>query len=310
MRPKDIPLAKNLDESLVDYGHKIRPLLGLRSDAHRLSLIEQMLESIHRIQYVKVQLKRPRDPARTDPTNELFDPVLGAMVKSAEGDLDEACWLVFLSVHCGKHVRHGWRLAKLLYHGNGTPWTWARVSADPRLFVRWIARNQEILKPDGKAAFGNHRKYESLRPDSARPTGAVIESYVRWVSDAGGHRALFEGIAKDAGGDSGKAFDLLYRGAETILGFGRMGRFDFVTMLGKLELANVEPAIPYMSGATGPQKGAKLLFGGRSNSYYSVKQLDALVAELGRHLNLGMQVMEDSICNWQKSPARFQPFRG
>jgi hypothetical protein len=38
--------------------------------------------------------------------------------------------------------------------------------------------------------------------------------------------------------------------------------------------------------------------------------LDSWAAELGNYLNVGMQAMEDAMCNWQKSPERFTPFRG
>jgi hypothetical protein len=34
------------------------------------------------------------------------------------------------------------------------------------------------------------------------------------------------------------------------------------------------------------------------------------VVKLGDALGVGMQVMEDSLCNWQKSPEAYVPFRG
>lgn len=309
MRPKDKDEAERLAAAIAGYTQNVRPLRGLSDDAHIGSLVEQMLESVHRVRYVKVQLQRPHDPARADPKSNMFDPILGAIVRKSEGDLEEAAWLTFLSTHCGKHLKLGWRLSQLIYAGGGKPWTWKRVSADPALLRLWIEKNQTQLAPDGRAGFGNHRKYESLRPDSARPTGRVIESYAKWVG-AGGHQALFDTVAAKSGGDRGQAFDILYQKANALLGFGRMGRFDFLTMLGKLEIANIEPAIPYMTGATGPQSGARLLFYGSAKAKAKVRDLDKIVAEFGQFLGLGMQVMEDSICNWQKSPGRFKAFRG
>jgi hypothetical protein len=32
--------------------------------------------------------------------------------------------------------------------------------------------------------------------------------------------------------------------------------------------------------------------------------------ELDADLKVGMQVLEDALCNWQKSPAHFERFRG
>jgi hypothetical protein len=309
MRPKDQAEAKRIAASIADYVENVRPLPGLPSEAHVNSLIEQILESIHRVRYVKVQLQRPHDGARADPESDMFDPILGAIVHKNNGNLEEAAWLTFLSTHCGKHLRLGWRLSRLIYGGGGKHWTWKRVIADPASLRVWIGKNCARLAPDGHAGFGNHRKYESLRSDSSRPTGRVLEAYARWVGPAG-HAALFDAVTTEANGDRGKAFDILYQKAEALLGFGRMGRFDFLTMLGKLELADIEPAIPYMAGATGPQSGARLLFYGRDTAPAKVRDLDAMVAEFGQHLDLGMQVMEDSICNWQKSPAKFRAFRG
>jgi hypothetical protein len=42
----------------------------------------------------------------------------------------------------------------------------------------------------------------------------------------------------------------------------------------------------------------------------TILELDAWVVELGAALQIGMQEMEDSLCNWQKSPADFRRFRG
>jgi hypothetical protein len=89
--------------------------------------------------------------------------------------------------------------------------------------------------------------------------------------------------------------------------FGRTAKFDYLTMLGKLGLAEIEPPTPYMSGATGPLEGARLLFG---RPRLTANSAERLVVELGTQLKVGMQVMEDSLCNWQKSPARFVAFRG
>ena len=81
-------------------------------------------------------------------------------------------------------------------------------------------------------------------------------------------------------------------------------------MLGKLGLANIEPARPYLNSATGPLFGALLLFTGTTAKSVKPAELEKWVIELDETLNVGMQVLEDSLCNWQKSPDRFVSFRG
>jgi hypothetical protein len=75
-------------------------------------------------------------------------------------------------------------------------------------------------------------------------------------------------------------------------------------------LAAIEPGIPYLQGSTGPLAGVRLLLGGSTSAKLSAPQLDTTIAQLGSVLNVGMQVMEDALCNWQKSPGKFMPFRG
>ena len=42
----------------------------------------------------------------------------------------------------------------------------------------------------------------------------------------------------------------------------------------------------------------------------SRKKMDELAIALDGELKVGMQVIEDSLCNWQKSPEKFVAFRG
>jgi hypothetical protein len=77
-------------------------------------------------------------------------------------------------------------------------------------------------------------------------------------------------------------------------------------MIGKLGFAAVEPPSTYMKGSTGPVHGAQLLFGVDE----SPTTLDGWSVDLNDRLNVGMQVLEDALCNWQKSPNKFVAFRG
>src|SRR5204863_9574632 len=112
--------------------------------------------------------------------------------------------------------------------------------------------------------------------------------------------------ANQGGNDPKNTFDVLYNSMDAVVRFGRLAKFDYLTMLGKLGLANIIPGSPYLEGSSGPRKGAALLFGGNS----SVETLDASVVDLDQELHVGMQVLEDGLCNWQKSPDKFVPFRG
>lgn len=313
MRPRDRSLARRLDSRLRGFVRRHRPLPGIETRARHQALLEQLLESIHRVRYVSVICGRDISPLRADPSSELFDPLRAAALHHRDGRSDEAFWLVFLSVHFGKHRRAGWRLPRDVYGRLGRPihWDWTRTSGHPERFRQWLAVNRPTLQGDGTARhFGNHRKYQSLDAWSPTGTGAAIESYVRWVRPARGHIALMEEARAQAGGDERATFDHLYKSMEAVATFGRTARFDYLTMVGKLGLAPIEPGSTYMQGATGPLAGARLLFTGNPRAATSHRELDSWLVRLGDDVGVGMQVLEDALCNWQKSPGRFRPFRG
>ncbi len=81
-------------------------------------------------------------------------------------------------------------------------------------------------------------------------------------------------------------------------------------MLGKLGLAPVEPDSVYLIGATGPLAGARLLFFNNKAQSETATNMQLLVDKLDDYLRIGKQSLEDSLCNWQKSPTQFFQFRG
>jgi hypothetical protein len=309
LRPKDQETGARLREALTVFDRTVQPLPGVQEAAYLQALTEQLIESIRRIRYVDAIKGRAISATCADPQKVSFDPIKAVLFHRRNGDPEEAFWLVFLFIHFGKHARGGWRYIREIYgrFGEGGLWDWATTSADVAGFREWLHEHRDaLMNKDEPGGFGNHRKYESLDAHSENGTGAVIESYVKWVKPPRTHEALVDAALVEAANDPGKAFALLYESMNALKRFGRTARFDYLTMLGKLGLADIAPNSPYLIGATGPLKGARLLFGIAG----SPSRLDALTTNLGNHLGVGMQVMEDSLCNWQKSPATFKPFRG
>lgn len=308
MRTKDSRQLALIRQALVSYT-AAWDVPGLEDDAAVESLARQIIESQRRIDFVRTISARPISDLRADPSSCAFDPIRAAVLNRINGHVDEAAWLVFLATHFGHNIRDKWRLAKDVYGGLGTmTWTWNATSLDVNGFRDWLHNNQDVLRGgDGVSRrFGNHRKYTSLNARKPNGTGDAVSSYVNWVMAAGGHRALFDSAMQYSTGDEGLAFDVLYGQMKIVSSFGRIGRFDYLTMIGKTGIASIRPPSPYLVGATGPLHGAKLLFGGgKSTSAY-----ESMMIKLGNHLGYNMQVMEDSICNWQKSPLQFKPFRG
>lgn len=289
------------------------PLPGIRNPAQRLVYVKQVIDSIRRVNYVSVVASRNLDPRRADPQSDLFDPIKAALINMANGNIDEAFWLVFLFVHFGKHRRSGWRYASEVYgrlRQGPDNWTWIEISADPTQFRDWLRANQATLTRGTNRGFGNHRKYQSMDSDKPTGTGMAVESYVNWVMAYGGHAQLIRHALAQSQGNSQRAFDWLYGAMNAVVSFGRTAKFDYLTMLGKLGLARIEPGSAYLAGATGPVSGARLMLQGSVANELSLEVIDSRLVTLSQYLGVGMQVIEDSLCNWQKSPSAYKLFSG
>ena len=313
MRPKDEALAGRLETALVSYSATKVNLAGILEKNMRECFLEQLLESIRRVEYVKVISTRKISKCRADPAADIFDPIYAAIYHQKNGDIEEAFWLVFLFVHFGKHARGGWRYLKDVYGslGKGPLWTWSRTSADPGEFRDWLADSIYMISGSrSPGGFGNHRKYQSLDAYKEFGTGSAVESYVNWTGQSKSQKDLFMCFCDQANGDFYKAFDSLYRSMNSVASFGRTAKFDYLAMVGKLDLAPIKPGSAYLDGSTGPIIGATLLYFGTITAKVSPKKLDLWLQELNAFLNVGMQPLEDALCNWQKSPKKFRAFRG
>lgn len=308
MKARDLARIGQLDAQLDIHHTTARALPGVVDPAARSTLLDQLVDSIHRVQFPRAIAARPISPERTNPANTaLFDPVRAAIYHArARGDLDEAAWLVFLFAQFGKHARSGYALTRNVYGalGGSRPWDWAAVSTNIGAFLQWLHTNHAAIKPSG-VGFGNHRKFESLKVDI---TGRTILSYVDWVAAEGSHRARFDAALAQASNDPQVAFDVLYRSMDTVHRFGRLARFDYLTMIGKLELAAIAPGRTYLIEQSGPVNGARLLFGVDRRT--TPAMLEEWLIALDVDLDVGAQVLEDALCNWQKSPTRYVRFFG
>ena len=301
--PSRIDRAQHFFDGLGTFPAMHQPIPGIATDAHRETLSWQFVASERRFDHERAYLDRSVDIRRADPASAGFDPVRGAIALRNAGNIEEALWLTFLSVHFGRHGRTGWNLLASVYGGNGKTWTWRRVSADVQGFRRWIVENADTFR----GAFSNHRKHEHHRDKPNEGTGAVIAGYVDWVGPDGSQAKRWAEVVREGGNDPHSIFDRAYS-TFRVPRFGRLGKFDLLTKLGRLRFVPMEPGRPYLDGATGPRAGAKLLFGTRPGIRVSV--IEAKTVALAKHLGIGMDVAEDAICNWQKSPDSFVHFEG
>jgi len=313
MSPGDKARAELLVREIAFFEAEAFPLPGLSGAGRAEAFVGQVIDSLRRVEFAHHIRDARHDPRRMDPASDLFDPLRAAVLRHRRGESEEAWWLVFLATHFGKHANDGWRLARDIYGRLGQPglWDWASVSGEGGGFRLWLTAHEGTLSSgEVSRRFSNHRKYESLKGASAAGTATVFASYVAWIAPPRTPDQMVRQLHLTVGQDPEAVFETLYNSMDAVRRFGRLGKFDFLTMLGKLGIAPVEPGSAFLKGATGPLGGARLLMGGRIDAPISARSLDVKLSELGRRLGLGMQVLEDSLCNWQKSPDAYRQFRG
>ena len=311
---KKSQILNEIKSKLEEFNRTERNLSGLPNENAVNTLCRQIVDSIRRVNFVEHQLTAKHSPLRAAPESELFDPIKAAAIHKNNGNIDEAFWLIFLATHFGKSNKSEWLLCKDVYGalGQQNPWTWNRITQNLDEFEDWYRTASAVIMNDSTPRyFSNHRKYESIRFDANRSVPKVIRSYVEWIGVS--HEAKLAEVAMESSANTPyELFDALYKRMRVVLSFGRTGKFDYLTMLGKLQIANIAPPKTYMKGATGPLRGANQLFIG-TKSGLGADYLEEILFNLNEHLglgNFGMQILEDSLCNWQKSPEEYVYFSG
>jgi hypothetical protein len=298
-----------VSKSLVAYSAQKRLLSGIKNTECLDCLVRQIIDSIRRVEFVKRLGIARHDIAVGDPSCDRFDPLKAAVLQARRGNLDDAVWLAFLAVHFGKHAKDGWSLVRAVYgRGGSGKWDWKSVSTQTPDFLNWLDGQRQALQ---RFRFSNHRKYESLDAFSAAGTGSVIASFVDWINSQGSFGELVRQTHKRVGQEPARVFDALYSDMKRVRRFGRLAKFDFLTLLSKLGIAPIFPGSAYIKdNATGPYAGMRLLVTGDRKGPLTRADADAIAAEIAEYLGIGLQEVEDAVCNWQKSPNRYQFFRG
>lgn len=296
---------RRVKKALQDHSANVRPLPGIVTQAALETLVKQFIASLRREDYYARVQQKVISKERADPRSKAFDAERAVAYYMQQGNVEEAAWLVFLMTHFARPADTGWLRLQDVYGklGEGT-WDWITVKANPAAFANWVYTNAGAIR--GK--FGNHRKYESLKSNAKRGLLHVLESYINWIG-AAGHKKFFAEVVQQTGNDPAKIFDALYR-SMTVFSFGRLAKFDYLALVGRYRIAPITPGSAYLGGATGPADGARLLFTGKSKTPVKLTTLQSWLDDLDADLRVGMSVIEDALCNWQKSPTTFIHFKG
>ncbi len=268
-------------------------LPGIAADGRRSEFVAHLVDSGHISDSLRAVAASHTGGGCSDPSSEDFDPRCAAVSHHRRGDIEEACWLVFLATAFDMSPVHGWDIVAAVYRRGNEPglWDWDAASADVVLLREWLQRNRHRF---ASPVFGNHRKFESLKDHIG--VGRTIESYAAWVHGAGSHQARLDKARRAV-----DPFGALFGSMEGIWRFGRLARFDYLCCLEALCITDFAPRKAYLQGATGPLEGAQRMFGAPEGTLAGdPRALDERLVELEGYLNVGFDVLEDALCGWQK----------
>lgn len=221
------PSALLADKIYEYFGTENLSFFNTRISCEILAM--QLIESMKRISYFQVLSNRDISPRRTDPQDPIFDPVR-AILYLKDIDYDEACWLTFLLVYTAENYQTNWNFMRQLYGGVNETLTWELARNNPQMFPHLA---DMLSTSQRRPKFGNHRKYESLRR-----LPQVFDSYINLVKAYGGHKNLFRHTDF---GNKKEYFKWLFSIVESnICSFGRLSTFDYLSMMYKTGLANIE----------------------------------------------------------------------
>ena len=302
--------ASEILSGLSRFESEIQRLPGISDPRSRHTFAMQIISSLRRVEYIRSISNRSINANRCIPTSALFDPLRAAALLSRRRDFDEAVWMTFIATHFGKHLHDGWKLAANVTgsFGDGPIWTAALYNTDRLHFEKMLKNNQiNLNNPAVSGRYSNHRQYQSKNSNSI---ARVFQTFFDWQFAEGGFLNKINHTHRLFGQNPTQTFDALFHSMKGVYGFGRLGKFDFLAMVGKLQIAPIEPCSVYLHGATGPLAGAKLLFYGSRNHFVKTANLQESVDELDRYIQIGKQPLEDSLCNWQKSPLTYIYFKG
>lgn len=306
MKHSTSPLVREVDAQLRKATTEI-PLPGLFDEEAYTCFLYQLADSIRRISYVTTLSQKNTHLSNAHLKSIYFNPIKEAIALRNSNELDEAIWLIFIAICTGKHKDNGWELCRQIYTGLTTSvyWSWQNASREPISLANWIDANAARLKRI--SPFGNHRKFETFNPSNPNRISRTFESYISWALSYQNHAGMIRELCVSSRGDN---FESVYHSLSSVRRFGRLARFDFLTMLGKLDLAPLEPSHAYIQGSSGPAEGVRQLLGVQTS--VAVPEANRILELLGMFLPYSfiMQVLEDALCNWQKDPTEYKYFPG
>jgi len=287
-----------IEDLEILWNKAISELLEASLDKRILSVLaRQSYDSIRRIGIYKTYKIRAIEGAKKELS---FFHTSNPFILAQRTDLsvENKIWVIYLATYFGKSNASGWDLFdRAAFDQNKSFIKFEQINSDPEKYFYYL----ESFDFFEGSKFSNHRKYTKK---------ALL-----------GRKGLFRSMTyffdniREYCNNEEIEFHDMYKRAAKIPNFGRLASFDFTSSLVKCGLKIAEPKSMYAGNSTGPLQALALLLRltGSEVTLQAKKELSYnLVEWFNEHSDIFMvgQVLEDSICNWQKNPERYIRYTG
>lgn len=252
-------------------------------------LASQTLDSIRRVEIYRIYKYKAEKADLSDQSYfSTSTPFILGQRKSLS--LNSRTWIVYLATYFGKSNKSRWSLFKKAAFKGERLIQFEDIKEDKSSYFDILER-ADFFKD---TSYSNHRKYTKK---SLIGNKGVFHSMDHVIDNIN----LFSS-------EQQKEFDTIYKGALKIPNFGRMAAFDFTSSLSKCELNVSEPLSMYHKDSTGPMNALEEILNLTRKSDRSKNARIRLGNDLlnwfrsNSDIYFIAQVLEDAICNWQKSP--------
>lgn len=276
----------------------IEKILGNKiSSKHLNVLAKQTFDSIRRIKIYEAYHTRAIQAVAE---NKSFKHTSNPFILAQRSDLSvhTRLWIVYLATYFGKSDKSSWTLfERAAFDQNKSLITFEQIKADPDGYYQYLLSFNFFEN----CKYSNHRKFtaKNLLGDKGffKSVQYIIDNIEIYTPE--------EKID----------FHTMYQLSQRIPNFGRLAKFDFTSSLVKCGFNVKEPESMYAENSTGPLQGLKLLLNLTNNENSKASQIRLsyeLVEWFLQNSEIFMvgQVLEDSICNWQKDTTNYIRYRG
>ncbi len=263
---------------------------------HVLSM--QMIDSIRRISIYRAYYNQADKAESSElPYHHTSNPFKLCQRESLT--LDSKIWYIYIATYFGKSNKSGWNLfKKASFYEDGNLIDLDSIINNREEYFDYL-RSLDFFE---KSNYSNHRKFTKKALDGDKGFLNSANYFLDNLSEFSSEEVI--------------EFDTVYKKALLIPNFGRMAAFDFTSSLCKCNLNVAPPISMYHKASTGPLKALKelLIQSGTDNPTkkaqirFGDNLLDWFVDN--SDIEIVAQVLEDTICNWQKSPHIYRRYFG